>query len=258
MKLAFLTIALSSGLASAATVSLDTSAFDQTLDITGISGAVTISNFSVAANSNRTLVVTVAGERSDSVASLKFGTTDMVLAAFNQTGQTYAGVYYLDLADTGASIVDDISLTWSSTDNGVIMGAISLFNVQSGGPIATDDGGNDTGTAITLSYGAASAGDMVVESAGSQSMNNSVLLGMPGSLTAVYNNGNHGSGGMAAGYGSVASSGSLSNTWTFTDVGDPSRVRAAGALFTAVPEPSPASSLIGLGIATALLRRRRA
>jgi hypothetical protein len=119
----------------------------------------------------RTLVVTVGSENDSTISFLKFDGLDMNLAAISNSGQTQAAVYYLDIANGGGIATGDITFEFAGTGNGIVIGAYSLYNVESGGPAATSTGGNDSGNDITLSYTGASIGDYVVESAAGQGMN---------------------------------------------------------------------------------------
>ena len=215
--------------------------------------SVTLAGFTIRDNANRTLVATVGGERGDAIASLTFGGEALTQAAISDDGSTHASVWYLDLADTGGSITGDLVLTWSGSSNGFYLGAISLHNVKPGGPVDTDDGGNDVGDDITLVYPSASAGDMIVESAAGQSG----TITAPAGLGVLYNANEGGGGGYSAAAGRelISDDGSESNTWQYA-LGSGPRARAAGALFTVVPEPSTLAVVV-LGLVGVGARRRR-
>jgi hypothetical protein len=232
-----------------------------TFDVENSAESITIAGFTLADNTNRTLVVTVGGERSDTIGSLTFDGTPLIQAALNHTGQTHASVWYLDVADSGGAVTGDVALSWSGSNNGFYMGVYSLYNVAAGGPALTDDDGNDTGSDIVLAYASAAVGDLIIESVATQGPNTNPAITSPVGLTELYNafETDGGGYGAATGHISVSSSGAVFHTWQFSDLASGPRVRAAGALFTAAPVPEPTTMVFGLfgAMAAACVTRRR-
>lgn len=195
----------------------------------------TIANFTVAADGNksRTLVVTLGGERNDSVASLTFNGTPLTLAVEDTLGgQTHASIWYLDVDDDEGTVTGDITVTWTGANNGFIMGALSLHNVRRGGPVEVDEDSANASGPLSLTYTLATQGDFIVESSGFQGGGTGATL--PSDLTVLYNISTNAGGGYgaAAGYESVTVTETQTNTWDFS-MGNAPRARLVGALFAA-------------------------
>lgn len=211
-------------------------------------------SFTVQNNTNRTLVVSVAGE-SDLLSGVTFDGNAMTQIALGQESNfQHASIWYLDLADTGATITGDIAVSYSGGNTGSItLGAYDLFNVQSGGAVATDSDSNqtDSPTTLSLDLGTASAGDYVIQAAVS---NGDGTITSPGKITnLIYtDDGAFGINGRGyqglSGYEAIGVAGAINDTYNLAS--GSSRHALAGARFVAVPKPS---SLVLCGIALGLM-----
>lgn len=209
----------------------------------------TISGFTVAAGSNRKLVVTIGYETASTLSTLTWnGGSQSFMLAVDPGNLRQTQIWYLDnpVATTG-----DIVATFSANARS-LMGVVSLTNAATGGPVVSNSIGSSS---ATIGLTTTQADTFVV--GGFTIQNGQGIPTNPAGFTDIYDGAGNASGSSnsIAGFMNEAVAGAKSYTFgagTATG-GDIGGIAVAG--FVAVPEPSV--GLLGLAGAVLLLRRRR-
>jgi len=234
--------------------------------------AATLEDFTVGDNNNRVLIVSVAGEEVDSVASVKFNDVGLTKAVDTTTTvadgfEDHVSIWYLLNPDVGTF---DIEITGVNDPNepdnqAWEAGAASFYNVLQQAPV-TAIGTTDTDTTSASLTIAGTAGGLIYESISTNGDNDTNNDGTPDtgvgvqSLTAtdgqtlVYNRNADVAGGFtsAAAYELPGTTGDQTQTWT---LGDASEHAFAAVSFQMIPEPV-SLALVAVGSLLMLTRRR--
>jgi len=220
--------------------------------------AATLEDFTVGNNNNRVLIVSVAGEEVDGVASVTFN--DVVLTKAVDTTKDgfgdHVSIWYLLNPDVGTF---DIEITGVNDPNepdnqAWEAGAASFYNVLQQAPV-TATGTNNTDTASASLTIAGTADGLIYESISTNfDVDDSQSLAATGGQTEVYNRNADVAGGFtsAAAYELPGAAGDQTQTWT---LGDPSEHAFAAVSFQMIPEPA-SLALVAVGSLLMLSRRR--
>ncbi|MGE9266518.1 MAG: hypothetical protein ACQKBY_00355 [Verrucomicrobiales bacterium] len=231
----------------AATVSLDNDDFASQNSGTNPG---TLSSFTVGNNTNRLLVVTIAGEYTRSVDSVSFGTqslTEAITSADPGGGPSKSSIWYLLAPDVGTANIT-VNLGSTGSLNGYVIGATSFYNVAQSGPldVASDAGGSSGPSSLSYTI---PTDAVIIE--GMETNDGGTARTAQSGQTDYFTVSDSGNGGYrASGAYEIVGPGDQSNNFGTM----PGRFAYAGAVFAAVPEPS--STALGL-LATVLLARRR-